>query len=542
MSDNDGMGAGMGVNQIEFDYDCCQKYSPFGVPPDELNVELIKEMHPTRKALREDRLPHIWCSGCGIGSVVNAFVAAVEDVGLDWKQVSVISGIGCTGRVSGYMNTDSFHTTHGRAIPFAIGLGMARPDMKLVIVSGDGDLAAIGGNHLIHAARRNADLTVICVNNFNYGMTGGQHGPTTQLTARTKTTPKGAVEYPFNLPLLMKACGASYVARWTALELVRLRHSIAEALQKPGFSFVEVIAPCPTNYGGRNLFRDARAELEYFQEKTVMWDGEPLEEIGLELRGEIVIGTFVDRERETLRERLLKYWPAWPPQPAPPQAPPQAGQAGPEVPAAASSASEEVEQGQPAKREKPIDRLEVRIAGAGGQGIMLAGRLLGTAAAVHEQRNAVTIPSYGPESRGGASKSDIVISDEPIEYPRASEPDVLIIAFQEAYDKYKQPRAAGCILITEENMIKLDETDEGQAWTIPALEWAKAMGEERVFNMIMMGFATAITKVVTPEAMRTAIRNLGKMTEKNLAAFERGYEYGLAERAKQSQPRPKRDQ
>ena len=252
-----------------------------------------------------------------------------------------------------------------------------------------------------------------------------------------------------------------------------------------------------------------------------MWDGEPLEEIGMELRGEIVIGTFVDRERETFRERLLKYWPAWPPQP--------------EAPAAASLASEEVEQGEPAEREKPVDRLEVRIAGAGGQGIMLAGRLLGTAAAVHEQRNAVTIPSYGPESRGGASKSDIVISDEPIEYPRASEPDVLIIAFQEAYDKYKQPRAAGCTLITEENLIKLDEKDEGQAWTIPALEWAKAMGEERVFNMIMMGFATAITKVVTPEAMRAAIRNLGKMTELNLAAFERGYEYGLAERAKHGQ-------
>jgi len=519
MSDNDEMG--VGVNQIEFDHDCCQKYSPFGVPPEELNVELIKRMHPTRKALREDRLPHIWCSGCGIGSVVNAFVAAVGDVGLDWKQVSVISGIGCTGRVSGYMNTDSFHTTHGRAIPFAIGLGMARPDMKLVIVSGDGDLLAIGGNHLIHAARRNADLTVICVNNFNYGMTGGQHGPTTQLTARTKTTPRGAVEYPFNLPSLLKACGASYVARWTALELVRLRHSIAEALQKPGFSFVEVIAPCPTNYGSRNKFRDAKAELEYFQEKTVMWEGEPLEETGMELRGEIVVGTFVDTERETFRERLLKYWPAWPPQP--------------ETPAAASSASEEVEQDESAKRKKSINRLEVRIAGAGGQGIMLAGRLLGTAAAVYEQRNAVTIPSYGPESRGGASKSDIVISDEPIEYPRASEPDVLIIAFQEAYDKYKQPRAAGCTLIIEENLIKLDEKDEGQAWTIPALEWAKAMGEERVFNMIMMGFATAITEVVTPEAMRTAIRNLGKMTELNLAAFERGYEYGLAERAKQGQ-------
>ena len=500
------------VNETEFDHDCCQQYSLFGVPPDERDEAWIKELHPTRQWLREDRLPHIWCGGCGIGSVVNSFVAAVGDVGLDHKQVSVISGIGCTGRVSGYMKTDSFHTTHGRAIPFAIGLGMARPDMKLVIVSGDGDLAAIGGNHLIHAARRNADMTVICVNNFNYGMTGGQHGPTTQLTARTKTTPRGAVEYPFNLPLLMKACGASYVARWTALELVRLRHSIAAALQKKGFSFVEVIAPCPTNYGGRNQFRDAKAEMKYFQEKTVMWDGEPLEETDLELRGEIVVGAFVDTERETFRERLLKYWPAWPPQP--------------EVAAAAPISKEGPPPTEPAEEKARVDRLEVRIAGAGGQGIMLAGTMLGTAAAVYDERNAVTIPSYGPESRGGASKADVAISDEPIEYPKVSHPDILVITFQEAYDTYKQPRVAGCILITEENLVKLDDEDESVAWTIPALAWAREMGDERVFNMIMLGFTTAITGVASPEAMRKAIRNLGRLVEKNLAAFERGYTYG----------------
>ena len=505
----------LSVNRVDFDHDCCQRYSLFGVPPDQRDEAWIKALHPTRRWLREDRLPHIWCSGCGIGSVVNSFVAAMEDVGLDQNRVCVISGIGCTGRVSGYMKTEGFHTTHGRAIPFAIGLGLARPDLKLVIVSGDGDLVAIGGNHLIHAARRNADMTVICVNNFNYGMTGGQHGPTTHLTARTKTTPKGAVEYPFNLPLLMKACGASYVARWTALELVRLRHSIAEALSKPGFSFVEVISPCPTNYGGRNQFRDAKAEMEYFREKTVMWEDEPLEEIGLELRGEIVIGKFVDTERETFRERLLKYWPAWPPNPG-------------RSTAANPSSGKETGQGQSSAGKTPLERLEVRLAGAGGQGIMLAGSLLGEAAAVHDQRHAVTIPSYGPESRGGASKADIVISDEPIEYPRVSEPDILVIAFQEAYEMFKQPRAAGCVLITEEDLVRLDDEDRNIAWTVPALEWAREMGDERVFNMILLGFTTAITGLVSAEAMHMAIRNLGRLVEKNLAAFERGYQYGLS--------------
>jgi 2-oxoglutarate ferredoxin oxidoreductase subunit beta len=503
-------------NLSAIDESCCQRYSLFGVPADELDVDLIKEMHPTRRALREDRLPHIWCSGCGIGAVVNSFVAAVGDVGLDWKQISVISGIGCTGRVSGYMNTDTFHTTHGRAIPFAIGLGIARPDMRLVVFSGDGDLAAIGGNHLIHAARRNADLTVICVNNFNYGMTGGQHGPTTQLTARTKTTPRGAVEYPFNLPLLMKACGATYVARWTSLELVRLRHAIAEALNKRGFSFVEVIAPCPTNYGGRNRFPDAQAEMAYFQEKTVMWDGEPLEETSLELRGEIVVGTFVDEERETFRERLLKYWPAWPPAPEPSE------------PAVAVVGVKEEE---PRPIRAPLDRLEVRIAGAGGQGIMLAGTLLGAAAAVHDDRNAVSIPSYGPESRGGASKSDVIISDLPIEYPEVTAPHVLIATFQEAYDKFGQPRSPGCILITEEDLVQLDDADRREAWTIPALQMARNMDETRVFNMIMLGFGTAVAEMTSPEALRAAIRNLGRLTEKNLAAFDSGYERGLAARA-----------
>jgi len=248
----------------------------------------------------------------------------------------------------------------------------------------------------------------------------------------------------------------------------------------------------------------------------VLWEGEPLEEIGLDLRGKIVVGKFVDRERETFRERLQKYWPAWPSNPGPPSATPSPSQ----------------EEAKALRRGKPIERLEVRIAGAGGQGIMLAGTLLGAAAAVHEQRHAVTIPSYGPESRGGASKSDIVISDDLVEYPRVSHPNILVITFQEAYEKYKQPRAEGCILITEEDLVKLDEEDEAIAWTVPALRWAREMGEERVFNMIMLGFTTAITDAVSAEAMKMAIRNrLRRLTELNLKAFERGYEYGLSKLA-----------
>ncbi|MHA1743880.1 MAG: thiamine pyrophosphate-dependent enzyme, partial [Candidatus Heimdallarchaeota archaeon] len=142
--------------------------------------ELVEaKKHPMDDLLRRDRLPHVWCSGCGLGSILSCFVQAVAKSGLDTKKIAVVSGIGCTGRASGYINLDVFHTTHGRAIPFAIGLSLANPDLKVVVFSGDGDLFAIGGNHIIHAARRNADITVICANNFIYGMTGGQLAPTT---------------------------------------------------------------------------------------------------------------------------------------------------------------------------------------------------------------------------------------------------------------------------------------------------------------------------------------------------------------------------
>jgi 2-oxoglutarate ferredoxin oxidoreductase subunit beta len=260
--------------------------------------------HPTEWALRADRLPHIWCSGCGIGIAVNAFVAALDEAKLDLNRLAVVSGIGCTGRVAGYMNADCFHTTHGRAIPFATGLHLARPDLEVVVVSGDGDLVAIGGNHLIHAARRNVDLTVICVNNFNYGMTGGQAGPTTHPGARTTTTPRGAVEEPFNLPLLVGAAGASYVARWTVADPGRLRHSIVEALGVRGFAFIEVISPCPTNYGRRNRLGEAADEIARYQERTMLQHFAPLDEIGLTLDGPIVVGKFVERARPTFWERL----------------------------------------------------------------------------------------------------------------------------------------------------------------------------------------------------------------------------------------------
>jgi pyruvate/2-oxoacid:ferredoxin oxidoreductase beta subunit len=180
--------------------------------PEELyEIESNIPANPIEEYLRMDRMPHIWCPGCGIGTTVNCFVRALQTSGLDLDKVAVVSGIGCTGRVAGYMNLDSFHTTHGRAIPFATGLKLANPEMKVVVYSGDGDLTAIGGNHFIHAARRNMDLTVILINNMIYGMTGGQVAPTTPVGATASTTPHGNFEETFNLPFLAESCGAVYV-------------------------------------------------------------------------------------------------------------------------------------------------------------------------------------------------------------------------------------------------------------------------------------------------------------------------------------------
>jgi 2-oxoglutarate ferredoxin oxidoreductase subunit beta len=258
------------------------------------------------KYLRQDRLPHIWCSGCGIGPAVGSFLRAIDRAQIDPDKVAVVSGIGCSGRVAGYVKLDSFHTTHGRALPFATGLKLANPELHVVVFSGDGDLAAIGGNHLIHSARRNITITTICVNNFNYGMTGGQVGPTASLEARTTTTPYGNFEPPFNLPHLVASCGASYVARWTSLHIRQLDISITEALLKPGFSFVEVISPCPAVYGRMNKRPEGLDDMRYYQEKSVIRNGADTKDVGIELNGPIVIGKFVDIERPTLEDRLAE--------------------------------------------------------------------------------------------------------------------------------------------------------------------------------------------------------------------------------------------
>lgn len=259
------------------------------------------EYHPKESFLRNDRLPHIWCPGCGLGIVLNSYLDSVLKSEFSLEDNVLISGIGCTARLPGYANFDTFHTTHGRSIAFATGMKIANPDLKITIISGDGDLFNIGGNHIIHAARRNIDMLVICVNNFNYGMTGGQHGATTPTRMRTSSTPYGNVEQSFNLPYLMSALGSSYVSRWTTVHVRQLKRSILKALENPGFSFIEVLSPCPPNFGKYNGFPDGLAEMEHYRKHSIIDNEAKLEDIGIDFAGEkpIVLGDFVTRKKDS---------------------------------------------------------------------------------------------------------------------------------------------------------------------------------------------------------------------------------------------------
>lgn len=256
--------------------------------------------HPLDEYLRTDRLPHIWCPGCGLGMILGTVLRAINKSHLDIDKTAIVSGIGCTGRAAGYVKLDSFHVTHGRALPFATGLKLANPDLKIVVFSGDGDIAAIGGNHLIHTARRNIDMTVICVNNFIYGMTGGQLGPTTPESGRTTTSLKGNIEKPFNIPNLVGAAGASYIARWTTAHVRQMERAFIEAFQKKGFSFVEIISPCPTYYGRMNEQATGLDQMRYYRYNSIVKHYANLADVDISLNSQIIVGKFIDIDKPYL--------------------------------------------------------------------------------------------------------------------------------------------------------------------------------------------------------------------------------------------------
>jgi 2-oxoglutarate/2-oxoacid ferredoxin oxidoreductase subunit beta len=227
------------------------------------------------KYLRVNKMPHIWCPGCGHGTILGNLIRAIDKTKLDQNKTVVVSGIGCSGRASGYLDFDTLHVTHGRAIPFATGIKLANPELNVIVITGDGDGSAIGGNHLIHGCRRNIDLTVVLLNNQIYGMTSGQYSPMTPTDAYATTAPYGNIDQNFDLCELTKAAGATFVARGTAYHTRQLIKILEEGLSHKGFSFIEAISQCPINFGRRNGMPEAIDMLMWQKENFVdinKWD------------------------------------------------------------------------------------------------------------------------------------------------------------------------------------------------------------------------------------------------------------------------------
>jgi 2-oxoglutarate ferredoxin oxidoreductase subunit beta len=265
--------------------------------------EITKLIH---KYLRHDKkFPHVWCPGCGIGIMLGALIRAIDRIGYEKDEIVLVSGIGCSGRLPVYVDFNTLHTTHGRALIFATGVKLAKPNLKVIVIMGDGDAVAIGGNHFIHAARRNIDLTAIILNNSVYGMTGGQYSPTTPYGMKSTTTVYSNIEQDFKISELAVTAGAVFVGRGTVYHAKLLDSLIEKALLKKGFSVVEVISHCHTQYGRQNRLGSAVEMMEWQRDHAV-----PVEK-GLkmkpeELKDKILTGVLIDKELPVFQDEYEK--------------------------------------------------------------------------------------------------------------------------------------------------------------------------------------------------------------------------------------------
>lgn len=249
-----------------------------------------------QSTMREENLPHIWCPGCGHGILMRDVAQAIENLGLDHDKVVIVSGIGCSSRAAGYMDFNTLHTTHGRAIAFATGVKLANPELTVIVITGDGDAAAIGGNHFIHACRRNIDITVVVFNNNIYGMTGGQYSPTTPTGEKGTTAPYGNIDYDFDLPELARAAGASFTGRCSAYHVPQAVKLIEKGIQNKGLSMIEGLSVCPTYYGRKN--KKGGVIKMYNWQKDNCVDVKKAEKMSAEeLEGKVVIGEFFHQEK-----------------------------------------------------------------------------------------------------------------------------------------------------------------------------------------------------------------------------------------------------
>ena len=473
-----------------------------------------------REYLRLDMMPHILCPGCGHGIVLKAILRAIHRLGLRREEVVFVSGIGCSSRIVGYVDFCTLHTTHGRPLTFATGLKLARPALHVIVITGDGDGLAIGGNHLIHAARRNVDLTCLLLNNAIYGMTGGQGAPTTPEGARSSITPGGAIEPAFDACRLALGAGASFVARGLTAQPLQLDDLIVQAMEHKGFSFLEVLSDCPEFFGRYNdLGRGP--EMLQAQRSHVEWIGAALAEktyvpgLGSDAPSHGAAPAFnagvLHREaRPDLGAQLAQRA----------KAAPTARARHPEPAATLPGAAT----GTVSNGIVAAGPMRIRLAGAGGQGIGLAGLLLAEAA-VAAGRNATHAQAYGPESRGGASKAEVIISDGEIEFPCADRVDALVALTQEAHDRYASLLEPGGTLIVDRDQVRVEPGGGAVSHALPITATAqRVLGTAMGANLVALGAIVGLSGAVPVEAAEhvVAARRPGGSAERALSAFRAG--------------------
>lgn len=479
-----------------------------------------------RAQLRTGRT--VWCPGCSNGIITRAIVDAVLGLGLPQDKVAVFAGIGCSGRIGNYLNYSTVHTAHGRALPFATGAKVADSSLKVIVVMGDGDCAAIGGNHLIHAARRNVDLTAVVFNNSIYGMTGGQKSPTTHMGDRSTTSIWGNAEPAFDLCELARAAGATYVARGTSWAYRQLVELIAGGLVHEGFSFVEAMAVCHTYYGRFNLTADPAKFLLAQKEHAIPADefepGEPRR------RDRYPVGVLSHVERPPYSDVYAERHARPPEGAARETGGPAQEESGVAQEAGGPKGREPQHGGAPAARLE-AGRIEVRVSGSGGQGILLAAAVLADAVAAMGLE-VVQTQSYGPEARGGASQADVIASAEEIDYPEVDEADVSLCLSQAAFDRYAAETRKGGLILYDSGLVQACAIPGVRLVGLPFTDTAVCdLGAKVVTNIVSLGALSAFIDWLPPAVVDGAVaaRVPAKFKDLNLRALEAGRR--LAERA-----------
>ncbi len=462
--------------------------------------------HPYADFLRTEMMPNIWCSGCRIGRIKNAFIEAVQHLGYDPDKCAVVSGIGCSSRVAGYLNLDGIHATHGRAVPTALGVKLANPDLKVSVMGGDGDILGIGGNHFLALGRHGYDVNVFCMNNYGYSMTGFQHGPTTPLGARTLTTSGGSPYAPINPVAVAMAAGYTFVARSTSAHPYHLIDCMISAMKNAGPSFVEILFPCIL-FERRNKIKSLEA---LFLDKAKIKETLSQDDINQsDFTKEVSLGIFRDGPvRKTPQLSLVK------------------------------SAKKRV-----AKkchvdfksRKSGIKYMQIRMEGTGGQGIVQGGKvLIHGAMNMDPKLNSTLTKRYGPEMKGGSCLTDVLLSSQQIDYPFVENPDLLLLMS----DLVTRERG-GEVIINKKGTIVVNElmvnpslldnlAGSVKVFTVPATQIARDNFRVVVANNVLMGFVCKVTSVIDKDCFKAAIAKSAPpgTEEMNLAAFDKGYEFG----------------